>query len=243
MPIRTANQGFTLTELLVVMAIIAILAAMLLPGIALVRGVAQATRCASNLRQVGMATSAYTQDWRGVHAPLKTRADWASLDPAAYPYGVHWHDLTAPYVEGDGERFGANNFRGVLWGCPAWRGAGVGPGLGGVNGGWTGYGRNYRLAPFDSAAPWGFWCDAPEWSGFTPGFYRYISVAMITRPSERALIAESSDYFSYEGQGDGRVAPLNACFDRHRGRTNVMFCDLHMERLPEAGVALALHQE
>ena len=238
-----AHRAFTLTELLVVMAIIAILAALLLPAIDLVRSTAQATRCASNLRQVGMATQAYTLDWRGVHAPLKTQASWASLAPADYPYGVHWHDLTAPYVEGDGTRFGDNNFKGVLWGCPSWRGAGVGAGLGGVNGGWTGYGRNYRLRPFSSAAPWGFWCDAPEWSGFMDGFYHYNHVQAITRASERALIAESKDYFSYEGRDDGRVQPVNDCFDRHRGRINVMFCDLRMARLAEPEVAAALHQE
>jgi prepilin-type N-terminal cleavage/methylation domain-containing protein len=61
----TAPRAFTLIELLVVIAIIAVLAALLLPGLASAREKGWQAACISNLRQIGLAINAYANDYEG----------------------------------------------------------------------------------------------------------------------------------------------------------------------------------
>ena len=56
---RRHSKGFTLIEVLVVVAIIALLISILLPSLSAARGNAQRSVCASNLHQAGLATLAY----------------------------------------------------------------------------------------------------------------------------------------------------------------------------------------
>ncbi|MBD3291677.1 MAG: DUF1559 domain-containing protein [Armatimonadia bacterium] len=59
------KRGFTLIELLVVIAIIAILAAMLFPVFSRAREAARKSACLSNLKQIGLASMMYMQDYDG----------------------------------------------------------------------------------------------------------------------------------------------------------------------------------
>src|SRR5262245_568723 len=68
------GSGFTLLELLMVLAIIAILAALLLPGINRARSSAQRTICVNNLRQINAGIRMYADDSGGSAPGLATNA-------------------------------------------------------------------------------------------------------------------------------------------------------------------------
>jgi prepilin-type N-terminal cleavage/methylation domain-containing protein len=74
------RAAFTILEILTVLAIMAVLSALLLPAFLTVRGNARATSCRSNLHQIAVATTLYTQDSDGL-----------------YPFGIDQHDR---FIEG-----------------------------------------------------------------------------------------------------------------------------------------------
>ena len=79
---QTARTAFTLIELLVVIAIIAILAAILFPVFAQAREKARATDCLSNLKQIGLGTMMYVQDYDEEFPAAWGTMSWEqALDP------------------------------------------------------------------------------------------------------------------------------------------------------------------
>jgi prepilin-type N-terminal cleavage/methylation domain-containing protein/prepilin-type processing-associated H-X9-DG protein len=84
--LNRARRGFTLIEILVVIAIIALLAAILFPVFARARENARRASCQSNLKQIGIAYMQYTQDY----------------DERLIPYvvgGQAWNELVQPYLK------------------------------------------------------------------------------------------------------------------------------------------------
>lgn len=82
------KPGFTLIELLVVIAIIAILAAILFPVFSRARENARKTSCLSNLKQIGLAFTQYSQDYdeymiKGRYSPSATSSWMLRLEPYA----------------------------------------------------------------------------------------------------------------------------------------------------------------
>ncbi len=87
---KRSRQGFTLIELLVVIAIIAILAAILFPVFQKVRENARKIACLSNMKQIGLSFTQYTQDYD------------ENLPTGGNPLGQGWAGRVYPYVKSTG---------------------------------------------------------------------------------------------------------------------------------------------
>lgn len=70
------RQGFTLVELLTVIVIIGILAALLIPITGRMRATAERSACLSNLRQIQMANILHAADNRGYYIRVKENDVW-----------------------------------------------------------------------------------------------------------------------------------------------------------------------
>jgi prepilin-type N-terminal cleavage/methylation domain-containing protein/prepilin-type processing-associated H-X9-DG protein len=88
------RKGFALIELLTVIAIIAILAAILFPVFATVRETARRTSCMSNMRQLGIAALAYAQD-NDEQLPSAYSVGWM----AGWCTDFTWRQRILPYVK------------------------------------------------------------------------------------------------------------------------------------------------
>jgi prepilin-type N-terminal cleavage/methylation domain-containing protein/prepilin-type processing-associated H-X9-DG protein len=76
------TQAFTLIELLIVIAIIAILAALLLPVLGQAKQRAWGVQCVSNLRQIGVGMKMFADDNGELYPESGADIYWNAIDPA-----------------------------------------------------------------------------------------------------------------------------------------------------------------
>jgi len=90
---RAGKKAFTLIELLIVIAIISILAALLLPVFSTAREKARQSSCLNNMKQLSAAFMIYSQDSDASFPPALARDN-----PSAPLYASSWEYLLQPYV-------------------------------------------------------------------------------------------------------------------------------------------------
>lgn len=102
--------GFTLTELLVAISILAVLSAMAVPALRSALDRADRTVCLSNLRQLGQAFSEYTADHG--HYPA---AEWEVVDSAGRVVERRrWYHALAPYLDAGPRAWSSGQGRGQV---------------------------------------------------------------------------------------------------------------------------------
>ncbi|MFG0292236.1 MAG: type II secretion system protein [Phycisphaerales bacterium JB050] len=107
------SAGFTLVELLVVIAVLALLVGVLLPALSGARRSAQAVQCLSQMRTLGQFTSVYAGENRG-HMPRSQHSAFPNRVP---PWGYAFY----AYITGSEYRQGAEDWLEVFnndYRCP-----------------------------------------------------------------------------------------------------------------------------
>ena len=233
---RPIRRAFTLIELLTVIAIIGILAAILIPTVGAVRQTAQQTACASNLRQAALAVLAYANDNRGLLPSGKNAAGQHTgtfrgiVDPTAAAEGKSV-TVTVTTEVGNRQLSGlvANYLsagRANLWRCPGNQAA------------WdaTTNGTTYICNNQSGTSPSFFFGDTNAAAGSadaTPkSINRPLMSGTVTRVSEpsRLWMLSDIDSTNYGGQvGMPLSTAANAIPPPHKGARNYAFFDGHVE--------------
>lgn len=215
---RTNQTGLTLVEILVVIAIIGILAALLLPALSHAEARSRRTQCANNVHQLGLALAEY------------------AADNNFYPADLNWQDaLDQQMINSRVKKLASTWITNGVWNCPSrqipselselqvlgeysygYNAEGVGGrfGLANDNPFLSHGGKN--VPPIRDAAL----ADPSEMIAIGDGFAGSDSI-VLDNESNLGRVGISKNGFT-----NLSTARANA---RHQGKANMVFCDGHVE--------------
>ena len=213
------RAAFTLLELLVTIGIVLVLAALLYTSLAKIRLSADKATCASNLRNIGIATFAYVGDNNGflpvAHNTTSGEGYWD------LPVGA-WYVALAPYLDvpvraaprdlGDPPP-GSGISRPIVFTCPSHKI--VFPHV-----------RPVSYAPVINSAARAPWIDNQ---------FRRGRLTSVLNPSKKIWIQDSSSANVYNDNGGNYSIPDGPAYTpflRHGNAVNALFFDGHVESIP-----------
>ena len=198
---QISYHGFTLVEMLVVIAIIGILASLLMPSLMKSLEMARAVSCANNLKQIGVSSGDYANEYNGFFP-----AGQAPAKPGYMP--LFWFDglniggmLQLPWLPYRTGNTGLNSLvAGTIINCPS---------LSPVNFYAAGYGKNTTVA------------------GGGNNLSQPDNLLRIATPSTRFLVLDGGNWcLNYWSYGSGQID-----FIRHAYFNNALFVDFHVEKV------------
>lgn len=228
-----SQHAATLTEFLVTICIVCLLAALLMPAITAVRSSAQAVRCMSNLRQIGLGMGCYAADNRGMVPPPNIPVSWGN----GYHEWGWWQGFIAPYLPGTSNNVTAMD---AFW-CPraTWK---YSQRPTDIRGNATSYGMNqavnglvdihrYRLAKLKRVSETILVSERWAHPNSAPG-YGGVSNGIIDAPWFREVMDRDSDLplarptgFSPATSGSFESSPRVS----HRQELNLLAADFHVD--------------
>jgi prepilin-type N-terminal cleavage/methylation domain-containing protein/prepilin-type processing-associated H-X9-DG protein len=220
--------AFTLLELLTVIAIIAILASLLLPGLAAAKKRALSAKCKSNMRHINLAIAMYVTD-SGFYPPLQQLPP-VGIQPDISNIKV-WYEFLEPHLNAKwtndafqcpsgGLRFGpvTNSFGGLYF-PPNYRNGSIS---------YNALGVGVRASPYGYAGL-GSARGAPEGAVTVPS--DMIAIGDAFAALDRFIFSENFVFGRNWEPNPGNVDVSKKARARHFETLNVGFCDGHVAAL------------
>jgi len=207
-PSRPRFAAFTLVEVLAVIIILAILAAVLFPSLKSGVDKAKSVKCISNLRQFGMGIQAYSADHGGVIYPPCPNGTWYWCGQNK-TLGISWGDGSsfAPYV---GDANGMYMIGGIF-SCPM------------INADFPGFNTNPPGQPFGAV---GYTMNTALYSG---------NARLVNFGDHLSEVIVMMDGYAYALDSYLSLNPLKTV-GRHHGAYNALFMDGHVGALQPSEV-------
>ncbi len=215
------SSGFTLIEMLVVVAIIGILASMMAPSLVNALAVGKQISCANNIKQLGLGLLTYTSDYNGYMV--------VSMAPDATSRTGYWSIELAPYIGITGNldangfvRYSDVRLVSGIFRCPSFDDDTVLSATGTADAIYCaiGYGWNQQMGLRDQGSP------------------DRMKIQKVIKPSLKVLIGDTTDWMRVSSVEFRTIYPEspyslpypNPCIgNRHNQGVNMLLGDGHAE--------------